>query len=178
MNNRLLPLMRCSEYAYAYLLFFYPAEFRNEYAAQMRQVFHTRWAAERQRRGALGILLLWMDVIADLATTAPKEHAHMLAQDIRYAVRVLIQERAFTAISVITLGLGIGANTAMFSVINATLLRPLPYPNAGQLVAIWESVPSFGFPHNTPAPGNFADWRTQNHSFSEMAAISQPIGFT
>src|SRR5260370_28778316 len=85
-------MLRWSEFAYGWLLWLYPAEFRHEYAGQMQLVFQTRSAAERERRGALGLIMLWLDGIADLAPTAPKEHAHMLAQDILYAVRVLMKE--------------------------------------------------------------------------------------
>src|SRR5262245_42881290 len=78
----------------------------------------------------------------------------------------------FTAIAVITLALGIGANTAIFSLVNAVLLRSLPYRDAERLVMVWEDASFAGFPRNTPAPANFVDWRTQNQSFEDMAATT------
>lgn len=96
-----------------------------------------------------------------------------LLKDIRYGVRGLIKRPDFTLIALITLALGIGANTAIFSVINAVLLRPLQFKDPEQLVIVWEDASYAGFPRNTPAPANFIDWKTQNQSFSDMAASAE-----
>ena len=93
-----------------------------------------------------------------------------LFKDIRYGVRGLIKRPGFTVIALITLALGIGANTAIFSVINAVLLRPLQFKDPEQLVIVWEDASFAGFPQNTPAPGIYFDWKNQNQSFSDMAA--------
>ncbi|HEY0367922.1 MAG TPA: ABC transporter permease, partial [Pyrinomonadaceae bacterium] len=94
----------------------------------------------------------------------------LLIKDIRYGIRGLLKRPGFTVIALITLALGIGANTAIFSVVNAVLLRPLPFQNPEQLVIVWEDATFVGFPHNTPAPANYVDWKTQNQSFADMAA--------
>src|SRR5438046_937206 len=94
-----------------------------------------------------------------------------LGQDVRYGLRMLAKNRAFTAIAVLALALGIGANSAIFSVVNAILLRPLPYKNPDQLVMVWENATHLGFPKNTPAPPNFLDWQRQNSVFTGMAAM-------
>jgi hypothetical protein len=94
-----------------------------------------------------------------------------LLQDIRYGARTLWSRPGFTAVAVLTLALGIGANTAIFSLVNAVLLKPLPFPDAERLVMIWEDASSIGFPQNTPAPANYVDWKTQTNSFEEMAAL-------
>ncbi len=91
-----------------------------------------------------------------------------LWQDLRYGVRMLLKNPGFTLIAVLTLALGIGANTAIFSVINTILLRPLPYAAPEQLVMVWESFP--GSRENPSMPSNFADWRAQNQVFTDMAA--------
>ena len=93
-----------------------------------------------------------------------------LLKDIRYGIRGLLKRPGFTIIALVTLALGIGANTAIFSVVNAVLLRPLPFPNPEELVIVWEDATYAGFPHNTPAPANFVDWKNQNQSFADMAA--------
>jgi putative ABC transport system permease protein len=94
-----------------------------------------------------------------------------LWQDLRYGARMLMKKPGFTLIAVITLSLGIGANTAIFSVVNAVLLSPAPYHEADRLVMVWEDASFIGFPMGTPAPANFADWRAQNQVFEAMAAI-------
>jgi putative ABC transport system permease protein len=93
-----------------------------------------------------------------------------LLKDIRYGIRGLLKRPGFTVIALITLALGIGANTAIFSVVNAVLLRPLPFQDPEQLVIVWEDATFAGFPRNTPAPANYVDWKTQNQSFADMAA--------
>ncbi|MCM3901009.1 MAG: ABC transporter permease [Pyrinomonadaceae bacterium] len=92
-----------------------------------------------------------------------------LLQDLRYGARMLIKNPGVTAVAVVTLALGIGANTAIFSVVNAVMLRPLPYRNPDRLVSLWERVPEYGRWRVTPA--NFLDWKTQSTSFEEMAAF-------
>jgi predicted permease len=96
-----------------------------------------------------------------------------LSQDVRYGVRMLLKNPAFTAIAVLALALGIGANSAIFSVVNTLLLRPLPYKNPDQLVVIWENATHLGFPKNTPSPANFLDWQKQNTLFEAMGAFAE-----
>ncbi len=90
-----------------------------------------------------------------------------LMQDIKYALRMLAKSPGFTAIAVLTLALGIGANTALFSVVNGVLLNPLPYPHSGKLVAIYGK--SSGFDKASIAFLNFLDWQRDTHSFASMA---------
>ncbi len=96
-----------------------------------------------------------------------------IIKDIKYGVRGLVKKPGFTVVALITLALGIGANTAIFSVVNAVLLRPLQFQNPEQLVVVWEDATFAGFPQNTPAPANYVDWKTQNQSFSDMAASAE-----
>ncbi|MFZ0922719.1 MAG: ABC transporter permease, partial [Candidatus Acidiferrales bacterium] len=92
-----------------------------------------------------------------------------LAQDVRHGLRMLRKSPGFTAVAVLTLALGIGANTAIFSVVDALLLRPLPYRNSNQLVMVWEDDLPLGDRHNVVSPANFLDWQAQNHAFDSMA---------
>ena len=87
---------------------------------------------------------------------------------LRYAFRMLMKNPGVSLITVITLALGIGANTAIFSVVNGVLLRPLPYKDPERLVALWENVPTHGRWRASPA--NFFDWKKQSTSFEGMAA--------
>ena len=94
-----------------------------------------------------------------------------LLADLRYGLRLLRQSPAFTAIAICALALGIGANTAIFSTLDSVVLRPLPYHDPDRVVMVFEDCSSIGFPHNTPAPANYFDWKAQNHVFTDMAAI-------
>jgi putative ABC transport system permease protein len=96
-----------------------------------------------------------------------------LLQDLRYGLRTLVKNPAFTSIAVLALALGIGANSAIFSVVDAVLLRPLPFKNPNQLVMLWENAAHLGFPRDTPSPANFLDWQKQAISFTGMAAMSE-----
>ena len=91
-----------------------------------------------------------------------------LIQDLKYGLRVLVQSPGFTLIAVLTLALGIGANTALFSLVNGVLLNPLPYPDPSQLVAVTEKFPPF--PEASIAYPNFLDWVRMNHAFAALAA--------
>jgi putative ABC transport system permease protein len=94
-----------------------------------------------------------------------------LAQDLRYGLRTLLKNPGFTVVALSALALGIGANSAIFSVVNAVLLRPLPFKNPEQLVMVWENATHLGFPKNTPSPPNFIDWQRLNTVFTGMAAM-------
>jgi len=93
-----------------------------------------------------------------------------LFKDVRYGFRMLMKRPGFTLVAILTLALGIGANTAIFSVVNAVMLRPLPFKDPERLVMVWETRPDRGI--NTATPANFLDWREQNQVFEELAALA------
>src|ERR1041384_5474335 len=98
-----------------------------------------------------------------------------LIRDLRFGARVMLKQPGFTLLAVVTLGLGIGANTAIFSVVNGVLLRPLPYPEPERLVALWGTKPPAGREPNTRnevALGNFLDWRAQQSVCDEIGALT------
>ncbi len=92
-----------------------------------------------------------------------------LLSDIRYAIRGILKRPGFTAIAVITLALGIGANSAIFSTVHALLINPLPFPEQDRVVAIWDKNPSHGVERNEVAMANYLDWKAQNQSFEHLA---------
>ncbi len=96
-----------------------------------------------------------------------------LWQDVRYGIRMLAKRPGFTIIAVLALALGIGANMAIFSVVNAVILRPLPYKDPEQIVTILGTAPKLDinvFPVSGP---DFVDWRNQNHVFEQLAAMEE-----
>src|SRR5689334_18057520 len=94
----------------------------------------------------------------------------ILFSDLRYALRTFRKSPTFAIVAIVTLALGIGANTVIFSLVDAVVLRALPYADPDRVVVVWEDNTRAGFPRNTPAPANYFDWRRMNHSFTEMAA--------
>jgi putative ABC transport system permease protein len=94
-----------------------------------------------------------------------------LLYDIKNSVRNLLKSPGFLIVAIIILALGIGANSAIFSLVNAVLLRPFPYANPEQLVLVWESAPFFGLHDSPVAPGNYQEWRARSRSYSEMGAL-------
>ena len=94
-----------------------------------------------------------------------------LWSDVKFAARMMANTPGFTAVAVVTLALGIGANTAIFSVVNAVLLRPLPFPEPDALVMLYETETQKGWTSHTVAPGNYRDWSVQNSAFTAMAAF-------
>ena len=100
-------------------------------------------------------------------------------QDVQYALRTLTKSPGFAAIAILTLALGIGANTAIFSVVDTVLLKPLHYRSPDRLAMVWESLPRANVAHNVVSPPNFLDWQQENHCFSDMAVfLDQPGNLT
>ncbi len=89
-------------------------------------------------------------------------------KDIRYGIRSLMRRPTLTIIAIITLAIGIGANSAIFSVVNSLLIKPLPFPELDRIVAIWETQPSRGVVRNEASMANYLDWRAQNQTFEQM----------
>src|SRR5262245_59497186 len=100
-----------------------------------------------------------------------------LFQDLRFGVRMLLKHKGFTVVAALTLALGIGATTAIFSVVYAVLLRPLPFKEPAALVMVWERDPKQGYEGNMTTAGTFLDWQEQNESFAEMAGFESTRGF-
>ena len=104
---------------------------------------------------------------------------HTFFQDLRYALRMLRKNSLLTAVIVASLAIGIGANSAIFSVVDALLLRPLPYPHPDRLAAVWLHSPAIGILRDWPSPGQYIDMQNENHSFEQMAlAQSRPFVLT
>ena len=91
-----------------------------------------------------------------------------LLRDLKFSARSLLKRPALTFIAIVTLAIGIGANSAIFSTINALLLKPLPFPDPERIVALWDKVPSRGVERNEVAVANYLDWRAQNKSFEQL----------
>ena len=94
-----------------------------------------------------------------------------LINDLRFGVRMMVRSPVFSLIAIVTLALGIGANTAIFSVVDAVLLRPLPYPNADQLVFLWSTMKSQGVPQSGSALPDYQGWRDQNKVFDGLGGF-------
>jgi predicted permease len=133
-------------------------------------------AAENMRRGlsrdeARAVALREFGGVTQIAECYRSQRGlssiEMLAQDVRFAVRMLAKSPGFTLVAVLTLAIGIGGNTAIFSIVNGVLLNPLPFPHPEQLVSLHESKPNFA--EGSISYPNFLDWRRENHSFSSMA---------
>jgi putative ABC transport system permease protein len=121
----------------------------------------------RQAHRELAHLEPLKESVRDIRTGAFMD---ILLQDLRYGIRMLARNPGFSVVAVLTLALGIGANTTMFTVVNGVLLKPLPYPEPDRLLMLWETQLA-GNSLGTVAPANFYDWREQTHSFAKMAAL-------
>jgi putative ABC transport system permease protein len=147
------------------LLGLYPEEFRAEYATEMGTLFDDRARREPLPR------LLW-EVTADIFKTAPREHFGILWQDVKYALRGLRRNPAFTAVAVLSIGLGIGANSAIYTLANFILLKPLQIPAADELVVV-QRFPAGEGRERSLSHADYLDLRANAKSFRAMAAFSE-----
>jgi putative ABC transport system permease protein len=150
------------------LLRLFPAEFRGDFGDDMAATFRDQ-RRDALARGTFGAALaLWWETLRGILTTAPREHFDVLQGDARYALRNLRRNPAFTVVAVSALAVGIGANTAVFSIVDGVLLRALPYQNPGELVAIYESTPGATFPKFEFSAPDYAFVRGTVRSFAGM----------
>jgi putative ABC transport system permease protein len=157
-----------SERFYRALLRLFPFDFRGDFGPEMEQTFREQQVHAQRQAGKIGLFRLWWETIAGIFTTAPGEHLSMLRQDVRYALRMMRQNVSYTAIAVITLALGIGANTAIVSVINAVLLKPLPYQQGDQLVMLHQRADKAGLANINYSVPEIKDYRQQSSTLTDV----------
>ena len=162
-----------SERLFRRLLWLLPFDFSWEHGREMEQDFRRRSREEeRNGGGKTGMLKLWWETLTDILRTAPREHLDMLRQDTRYALRSMRKNPSFTIIAVLTLALGIGANTAIFSVLHAVLLRPLPYQEPSQLVHLFETQTNREFSRREASYPDYVDWQERSSVFEGLAGYN------
>jgi putative ABC transport system permease protein len=150
------------------LLRLFPSDFRGDFGDEMTQVFRDQHR-DAARGGAAAMTRLWWDTLKGVVATAPREHADLLVQDVRYGVRLLRRAPAFTIAAIATLALGIGANSAMFTLVDAALLRPLPFPAADRLMLVYGRFSGGDSAHVSPP--DFRDYRDRLRSVDGFAAM-------
>jgi putative ABC transport system permease protein len=161
------PRFPFSDRLYRALLCLFPADFRGDFGSEMEEVFRDQ-RREAELKGKIGLLRLWGSTLAGALRIGPREHWDMLRQDAGYALRMMRRNPAFTSVAALVLAFGIGANTAVFSLVNGALLQPLPYANDRQLVFLRQQAPKAGIDSLGFSPNELADYRRGNQTLSDL----------
>jgi putative ABC transport system permease protein len=157
------------------LLRILPLDFRSDYGRDMEQVFREQ-RREAASRGTMSVLRVWIETAAALVAIGPREHLAQLRQDVRYALRGMRANPAFVAVAVLTLALGIGVNTAIFSIAYAVLLRPLPYYEPSRLIAVWNRWE--GRPAATLSDPEYLDYAERSRTLSIAASAGAAMNIS
>jgi hypothetical protein len=152
--------------AYSLLLHLFPRSFRQQYGEEMRAVFLRR---RQEAAGPLGRLWVWIEEIVATIVHAGGAHAEIVGQDLKFSLRAFHRAPAFALTAIVVVALGVGANTAVFTVTDYALLRPLPFRDPAQLVKVYEDHP--GYRYMEASPANFRDWQRLNRSFTAMGSF-------
>jgi predicted permease len=155
--------------AYRLLLHLFPKSFRHEYGGEMSAIFAAR---RRDAAGPWAVTLLWLVTVADTVRDACGVHADLLRQDVGYATRTLLRAKGFAVTSILVMALGVGATTAVFSVADHVLVRPLPFPESTRLVKLWQDDSLRGYSRLQLSPAKYRDWKQMATGFSSMAAFT------
>src|SRR5262245_17337784 len=172
--------MRAAD-VYRALLWCYPAQFRHEYGTEMVGAFADQLHDARQNDGWLAGVFVCASTLFDLVPTAIREHRHVIQQDIRHAVRISTANPGFTTVAALSLALGIGANTAIFSLLNGVLMSTLPVRNPQELVILTDptaSGVSMGMEGGDRSLATYTEFRQlqdQSSSFSSLMASSSGL---
>jgi predicted permease len=155
---------------YRALLHLYPASFRAEYGEEMCALY----ATDVENASFFGAILLAIGAFFDVLSNAAAVHWDILRQDLRYSARTLARTPGFTVTAIVVTALGVGANTAAFSLADRVFLRPLPFPDSDRLVRIWEKLP--GYDRMELSPANYRDWKRMSTAFDSMGAFHSASG--
>jgi putative ABC transport system permease protein len=153
---------------YRALLRLLPFDFRSDFGPEMEQVFIEQRAEAERKEGKMGMWRLWWETAKGIFSTAPREHLSMLRQDSAFALRMMRKNLGFTIAAIMVLGLGIGANTAIFSVVNGVLLKPLPYEHGDRLLMLRQTSSSSGLMGSSVSVSELMDYRRQNRSLDAL----------
>ena len=174
---------RLLDVVFSVALLAYPAAFRRRFAGEMRRDFDGRLRTAltvalsgiAERGSAISRFLFW-----------PNHHPHLympsgrhfmfwdtLRSDLQHTIRLAAKTRLVTTLTILALALGIGANSAIFAVVDGVLLKPLPYADSERLVNVWSDASKLGRPRNTVSPANFLDYQRMNQTLDGLEGTSR-----